>query len=242
MKILAIETSTTLGGVSLMVNGEIKKSYSSKRQKSHSDIIHQYIEQLLSEESISLSDIDYLSVGIGPGSFTGIRVAVNTIKTYSYSLGTPIIVTDSLETLAYQAFLENPKVQATGKITVMMNAFKNMVYFGQFEFANSLPKYIQSPRAIPVKQLQDQLKDESNLVIGDGYTVYKTYIEKNFPNKFLHLSEIEQFPHPSSVAKLSFQKIKNNVQTYDWKSFTPLYLRASEAEENKQGILLIPLT
>lgn len=242
MKILAIESSTTLGGVSHLVNGEIKKSCSSRRQKSHSDIIHQYVDQILVEENLDLKDLNYFAVGIGPGSFTGIRVAVNTIKTYSYVLNIPIVVTDSLETLAYQTFIHHSEKNSLKKITVMMNAFKNMVYLGQFEFHNSMPKYLCEPRAVPVKYLMDYITENETLVVGDGYSTYKTYIEKNYPHRFKFIENIEQYPHPDSVAMLAYEKIKNQVQTYDWKSFTPLYLRASEAEENKQGILLIPLS
>lgn len=242
MKILAIESSTTLGGVSLLVDGEIKQSLNSRRQKSHSDIIHQYIEHIFQNQKMDFSEIDYFAVGIGPGSFTGIRVAVNTVKTFSYVLNKPIIVVDSLESLAYQAFMNSPDLALGKSITVMMNAYKNMVYFGRFEFKNGIPIYLNHPQAIPVKHLSSHIIYENELVVGDGYTTYQTYIEKNISNKLIHLSDLEQYPHPNSVALLAYAKFKNNVTTYDWKSFTPLYLRASEAEENKQGILLIPLS
>ncbi len=117
-----------------------------------------------------------------------------------------------------------------------------MVYFGQFNLENQIPKYVKSAQAIPVKHLHTYLGEELHIVIGDGYTTYQTYIEKNLPNRIRHLSEMEQYPHPDTIALLANLKLKNNAATYDWKSFTPLYLRASEAEENKQGILLIPLS
>ena len=206
------------------------------------DIIHQYIEQVFHNNKSTFSEVDYFAVGIGPGSFTGIRVAVNTVKTFAYVLNKPVITIDSLEAIAFQTFIHSPNFMTSQSLTVMMNAYKNMVYFGRFEFINGVPCYLQAPQAIPVRHLGQFFSNEHEYVVGDGYTTYQTYIEKNFPKQVTHLSELEQYPHPSSVALLAQAKLQNNCTTFDWKSFTPLYLRASEAEENKQGILLIPLS
>lgn len=250
MKILAFESSTLLGGVALLENGKILKEKSSLRQKSHSEVLNQYALDILGESQLNLSDIDAFAVGQGPGSFTGIRVAANIGKTFSYAFKKPLITVDSLTNLAQQYLAQN-------KVLAIINAYKNMVYYGVFEGKDKdgIPKFIKGPSVIPVKNLGDILT-EPMLVIGDGFFDYYDYLMANFkenilrPSKNLdnsqglqmqeHLEKAQEFPTASVLVQLAHQKLLLN-QTNDWNSFLPLYIRASEAEENKQGVVFSPL-
>ncbi|WP_374031537.1 tRNA (adenosine(37)-N6)-threonylcarbamoyltransferase complex dimerization subunit type 1 TsaB [Bdellovibrio bacteriovorus] len=86
MKVLAMETSTAVGGVAIIVDGNIVAEETTLRQKTHSEIISPFTENCLLKAGLKLEDIDVFAVGQGPGSFTGIRVAANAGKTFFLQL------------------------------------------------------------------------------------------------------------------------------------------------------------
>lgn len=234
MKILAIESSTRLGGVAVIVDGVVVAEESTLLQKSHSENISPFIDQCLKKVELSLRDIDAFAVGQGPGSFTGIRVAANAGKTFSYVLNKPLITLDSLILLAEQA--------RGSKIPVLsiINAYKNMVYFGLFDMSGDEPVYLKGPEAIPVRDLKKHVSNEV-IVIGDGWDAYLPYFSDDFKRISVRNPEFIDFPSAKTLGLMAGKRILKG-QVSDWNSFRPLYIRASEAEETKKGILITPLT
>ena len=246
LKVLAIETSTNLGGVSFLEDNLCVFSKSSTAQKSHSELVHQFIESGLNELNWSLNEIDLFATTSGPGSFTGIRVAVNTCKTYSYIFKKPLVGVDSLNTLALQNLpLIKQEGNSSNKIFCAINAYKNMVYYSQYEVIDDklLPsslKLIQGPSVIPVKDLAAVIK-EKTWFLGDGFATYEKYFSTEVKEYLLRNTSLQDFPSSTTLGQLAFDKLTSSQQTFEWNLFTPLYLRASEAEENKKGILYSPL-
>lgn len=248
LKILAIETSTNLGGVSFLHDNEILFTQSSREQKSHSELVHQFIQEGLDTVKWKLSDFDLFAVSSGPGSFTGIRVAVNTGKSYAYVHKKPLIGITSLDCLAQQSLpdflLESRNTsEKINSIFCMINAYKNMVYYAVYSItdAGELAQ-THEPFVIPVKDLHTLIKSNT-WVVGDGYLTYEKYFSPEL-KKFMHRTQSPQdYPTSSCLGQLAYSKFlsANNSSTFEWNLFTPLYLRASEAEENKKGILYSPL-
>lgn len=234
MKVLALETSTSLGGVALIIDGKVVAEESSLRQRSHSENINPFVEQCLQKAQLKLQDIDIFAVGQGPGSFTGIRVAANAGKTYSYICKKPLIAIDTLTLLAQQA----QEIQKP--VLAIINAYKNMVYLGLFDITGAEPRYLIGPSAVPVRELKNYIKSDC-VVVGDGWEAYHEY----FPTELkTYLIRDPRFPDEplASTLGLMAESLAQRGLTLDWKSFTPLYIRASEAEETKKGILITPLT
>lgn len=233
MKILAMETSTLLGGVAVIIDGKTVAEESSVRQKSHSENINPFIDHCLTTAGLKLEDIDAFAVGQGPGSFTGIRVAANAGKTFAYCYNKPLVTIDTLMLLAHQA--------RTSKIPVLsiINAFKNMVYLGLFDVSGDEPRYLKGPEAIPVRELKNHI-DQDCLVVGDGWEAYSEYFPEELKQKCHRDPQLPDHPLASTLGLMAEERVKNNL-TLDWKSFLPLYIRASEAEETKRGVLITPL-
>lgn len=233
MKILAMETSTLLGGVAVVIDGKVAAEETSLRQKSHSEIISPFVANCLEKAQLKLEDIDVFAVGQGPGSFTGIRVAANAGKSFAYAYSKPMVTIDSLMLLAQQA-------KGCGKpVLAIINAYKNMVYLGLFDVSGEEPKYLKGPEAIPVRDLKNQIHTDC-LVVGDGWEAYHEYFPEELKQKF---SRDEKYPDqalPSTLGIMAEARAKKG-QTLDWNLFVPLYIRASEAEETKKGILISPL-
>ncbi|MGZ3770673.1 MAG: tRNA (adenosine(37)-N6)-threonylcarbamoyltransferase complex dimerization subunit type 1 TsaB [Bdellovibrio sp.] len=233
MKVLAMETSTLLGGVAVIIDGQIIAEESSVRQKSHSENINPFIENCLKKVGITLEQIDVFAVGQGPGSFTGIRVAANAGKTFSYCYNKPLVAIDSLMLLA------QPVREIKMPVLSIINAFKNMVYLGLFDNSGPEPKYLKGPEAIPVRDLKNHIHQDC-LVVGDGWEAYNEYFPEELKKKCHRDSRFQDYPSSATLGLMAENRAKNNL-TLDWKSFVPLYIRASEAEETKKGVLITPL-
>ena len=230
--ILALETSTQLGSVAFVEKGRILWETSSARQKSHSETANVFINEGLKALGKSLKDISCVAIGQGPGSFTGIRVAGNIGKTLCYSLQIPFVIVDLLTILAAQVEQKNKPVLS------IINAYKNMVYYGFYDVQQGpVPKTLAGPHVVPVKNIQDILKFGAFTVCGDGFETYKAYFDKNFLNLAHRESHPKDFPQASTLGLIA----ENKTPTLDWKSYLPLYIRASEAEETKKGIVFTPL-
>lgn len=231
---LSCESSTLLGSVAISKDDQILSYIECERQGSHSDVIHGFIDQALKKANLSLNDIDYFCSGIGPGSFTGIRVSLNTIKSLAYSFNKPTLAIDSLKTLAWQ-YNEEKQVS----IVSMINAYKNMVYISTYQKAtDSTLSVVKEPEVVRVQNLENYL-DKPSVVVGDGYLAYEKYFSASLKSKILRPQNPIDFPKADAVAILSFL---NSSGAAHWSKILPIYLRASEAEENLKGIKYQPLS
>ncbi len=227
MILLSAETSTLLRSVSIVKNDQILVEKKSVRQGSHSDHLHATIEQCLNETNLTLEQIDVFCSGIGPGSFTGIRVSLNAMKTYSHIFKKPCLGMDSLTNTAHQAHEKNPGL---GPILVIINAFKNMIYFARFESTKDQMIQVLAPSVVHVKELHIELT-QPHLCLGDGFAAYEKYFKENLSEKLIRNSEFSDNPLSSIISNNHI-----NLKKTTWQDLLPIYLRASEAEENLQGI------
>lgn len=252
MKVLVCETSTLLGSVAVLENGQLLAERKLFRQGSHSDTLNIFIDECLQEAQLSLADIDVFVSGVGPGSFTGLRISLNTIKTFGYIYNKPVWGGNSLYTLAYEnasSVLNNSK---TTLITSMINAYKNMVYIAQYELQYSAQYELKhttqyelqssftlvekkAPQVVRVQELVSFLDQPSHLV-GDGFLAYENYLQKNLdPDRYFRSSDTQDYPTAATLGRLTALP-ENQKLFQSWHTLLPLYLRASEAEENQQGI------
>lgn len=229
---LALETSTAIGSVALFEDTKVLGLKRLRDQRSHSEWLHRSIVETLKENNLSLRQLNELRVGVGPGSFTGIRVSLNSAKSLAYALKLPLAAYSSLETMAHNVS------QSEYPILCMINAYKNMVYAQIFKREGSCLVATQEPGAVSVRDLLGWLPTAHSqfLVLGDGYLHYHKFFSPELSVRFLRpclVSTEIDFP---LAEKMDF-----STQTMDWKTVQPLYIRASEAEENKSGVFFKPL-
>lgn len=229
MKILALETSTPCGGAAVVVDGKIAAEAVTRRQRSHSELLHVFTDQVLREAGLTFGEIDGFAVGLGPGSFTGIRVAANAGRTFAAAFEKPLIAVDTLAQIASRTKDRSRPVLA------LINAFKNMVYFGLFDVSTEDPICLRGPGVLPLAEL-DQLPSGPVTVVGDGWEIAESAIADDRRSLFVRESKPIDETSPGTLGLLAHLRAEKGL-VLSWKAYTPLYLRASEAEENKRGAL-----
>ena len=173
------------------------------------------VSKLIEQSNIKLKDIDLIACDVGPGSFTGIRIGISTIKAIAMSLNVPVVSVTSLEALACN--VQNIDCKT---ICSLIDARNNQVYSGIFDKEyNLLEEYINTI----IKALK---KYEDIVFVGDGTVIHK---------ELLGISDLsyENIIHSKNIGKCAYKKyIENKLDTAD--SIKPLYLRKSQAERMKQ--------
>lgn len=241
MTILACETSTLLGSVAVIKDGNVLCKKELLRQGSHSEMLNTFIAECLTSSDLQLSNIDVFVTGLGPGSFTGLRISLNTIKTLGYVHHKPVWGCDSLLNLAFEnkKNLTNDSFLKSKKITSMINAYKNMVYIAEYDIlklSDSTYELIENKPAQVVRvQELDRFITENTWTVGDGFDVYEKYFSENLKSKCLRLQNSSDHPTAESLGLIA-SIAKNQPLFYTWEKLVPIYLRASEAEEVKAGI------
>ena len=177
--ILAIDASTEACSVALSCGSEVFEEFHLAPRK-HAELLLPLVDSVLQRASIALSNVDAIACSLGPGAFTGLRIAISTAQGLAYAAGIPCIGVSSLETLANQAFEQHSSNYALVSIDARMNE----VYFASFKRAeNNLPQLIDSEQVIAPSNLvlpaeiTDLLRGRTPLDIpvvkvGNGWQVY----------------------------------------------------------------------
>lgn len=231
MIVLVCESSTLLGSVAVFKDSKLIVHKESLRQGSHSDVLNLFVQQVLDEAQIKLAEVDLFVTGIGPGSFTGIRISLNTIKTFAYCHDKPVFAVNSLENLAWQS------PEKSKPIVSMINAYKNMVYIATYKKEGDQLITLKEPEVVRVQNLKLYIT-ENVTVVGDGFTTYNKFFDPAILGFISRDAHPEDEPKALAAQHFVFQ---NNLKTLHWSALLPLYLRASEAEENLKGIRFQPL-
>lgn len=259
MKILAIETSTLLGGIAILDESSGLVTEAKLNVKStHSERLMTEIAHALEKASILADDIDTFAVSIGPGSFTGLRIGLSTVKGFSYATGKPIVAVPTLEALSWNfPFCRYP-------VCTMLDARKKEVYAAVFQWEGEGFTRMIDEMPIRVERLLEyisekflvhgNLKDfacnpplspfskgreggfsaEKIIFTGEGALIYRETIINVMGEKALFPPADKIVPSPANVAYLGLQKAIRG-EFSEPVSLVPFYARKSEAEIKKDG-------
>ena len=221
MKILAIETSSKICSVAILEDNVLIKEKTINDDNTHSIKLMPLIEKIFNETNLKIGDIDLFCSDKGPGSFTGIRIGIATIKAFIDVTQKNGIGISSLEALAYN-------VKKEGIICSLIDAKNDNVYAGLFEHKEG--KYIQIDEFKTdniINILNEYINKEKSIIfVGDGLISYKNCIIEKFGNNAIFEENNEL--NATNIGIAAYNKIKNNKE--ETFSLTPLYLRKSNAE------------
>jgi len=226
MIILACETSTLLGSVALIKDSDVLFEKQLLRQGSHTEILNQFISEGLDVANLKLKDIDCFTTGLGPGSFTGLRISLNTIKSFGYAHNKPVFGVDSLYNLAFlnknliSINHSTDPINQPRRITAMINAYKNMVYIADYEVIKNQVKEIKPPQVVRVQQLE-QFIDQKTWVVGDGFDAYEKYFSESLKQNIIRSENSLDHPTATSLALISILP-ENQKKYFQWNQLQPI--------------------
>lgn len=223
MIILALDTSTAQGGVAVLERDQVLASRTWARRGSHSELLTSEIEKCLADAGRTVRDVERIALGHGPGSFTGIRVAVNAARTLAYTLSIPVAVFETGEILA-----ANVPRSALPPVA-LVNAQKNAVFASRFERDGDEWKQAGATTMVEADGLE-KIVTSPHLCVGDGFdALFPTLTPTLIPN-LIRDAKVSDFPSPEALGRLAW-KTRDTRPPLVWKDVQALYIRASGAEE-----------
>ncbi|MDD2627463.1 MAG: tRNA (adenosine(37)-N6)-threonylcarbamoyltransferase complex dimerization subunit type 1 TsaB [Clostridia bacterium] len=246
-KILAVDTSTKVANVTIKNNGFILDE-TINNEITHSEKLLPLIDKVLKEVGLNVSNLNVLACVLGPGSFTGIRIGIATIKAFANILKLPVFGVSSLELLAYKDFSDKPDL-----ILALIDSRNNRAYYGLFEVEyikhnnniipviknvvplNNMPiedilifvndvikqKYNENSKLLITGELVEDLKEQINDVLTLSSLVIRN-------NSLSSNTLIEMYENYKSLDNL-------NNYMYNYLDLDALYVRPSSAERLKNN-------
>lgn len=222
MRILAIETSTMLGGIAIVDDDGLISEIRLNVSVEHSERLVPEIEHILKSSGLSIHDIDAFAVSAGPGSFTGLRVGMATVKGLSFASGKPVVAVSTLEAMAWNfPYSKYP-------VCPVLDARRNQVFMALYRWKDGDFMTLKGPSVIGREEFIDLIRsivnNESVILTGNGYHFYRG------KDQFLIPPGHQLVPSPANVGFLGLRLAKEQKFS-DHLKLIPLYLRRSQAEE-----------
>ena len=227
MLILAFESSAKAASVALVQDDKLVAQSMQCSALTHSCTLLPMAEDMMKNCGITLEKVDVIACAHGPGSFTGIRIGVATVKGLAWAAEKPCVGVSTLESMAWHG------VAAGGVICPVMDARRNQVYNALFEVRNGTPIRLTPDRAISLEDLGKELVAlrQNVTLVGDGCSITSAYLNAN------------QIPYTCLPSNLEFQSAwgvamaAKDKPAGDSASLLPVYLRLSQAERERQARL-----
>lgn len=221
--VLAVETSTMTSSVALVRHGEVIAERSVKTRRGHASKLLPMIDAVLTDGGIEIAEVDLIAVPIGPGSFTGIRIGISTMKAIAWARSIPMVGVSSLETLA----------AGTGRagqtVVPVLDARKGEVFCAVYTLDEQgipfpgMPPIAASPQTV-LERVREHLDGREALFVGDGIRCYF--------DLFAHLPCLApewDLIRGVTMANLGRVHFLRNGSAAN-PAVQPLYLRRSDAE------------
>ena len=230
MKLLAIESSGLVASAAVFADDTIVAEFTVNNKQTHSQTLLPMIDQVVTMSGIDLKEIDAIATTSGPGSFTGLRIGAATAKGLGLALHKPIVPITTLEALAFRL------AGREGNICPMMDARRQQVYTGIYEFDGNELRVLEDQMAVSIEELGEKLKQYSRPVVflGDGVPVFrKRLVTEIMPESDLHFAPASMNrQRAASVGSLAIRYYEEG-KTETAVEHQPDYLRVSQAERER---------
>lgn len=229
IKILALDSTADVSTVAVCEGDRLLSEITVNTGNTHSEALLPTVEQALKLADVTVNDIDMFACSTGPGSFTGVRIGVATVKGMAYGKNKPCVPVSTLEALAYNLS------GLSGIICPVMNARRSQVYNALFECESGQLTRLCADRAISIQELDTELADIEKPIYlcGDGYDVTLCGLKATKPE---YVPIRYRYQSAYSVAQIAIKKYENGEAVSDIE-LVPVYLRPSQAERERQAKL-----
>ena len=215
MKVLAFDTSSKALSLAVLEDKQLLAETTINIKKNHSITLMPAIDFLMASLDLTPKDLDRIVVAEGPGSYTGLRIAVATAKTLAHTLNIELVGMSSL-----LALLPN---QEEGLVVPLMDARRNNVYAGFYEHAQPVFPEAHLSFAEVLEQVLEQVKDVDQVTFVGEVGAFVEQIQEQLPQANYQ----ETLPNAANLALWAWDKEADSLH-----DFVPNYLKRVEAEEN----------
>lgn len=218
MKILGIDTSTSVAAVALMDENKLIGEMTLNDKKTHSQKLMVLIDNLLTLSETKLSDLDAIAVAVGPGSFTGLRIGITTAKALAHPLNIKVIEVSSLEALANN-------MMTSYLVCPMMDARRNTVFTGLYS-----DEVLIADDQLEITDILSRIStfEQETIFLGDGAVKHQDLIKETLGENALIAPKHLSLSSASSLCEVALSKHSNSGVRYD--DVHVNYLRKSQAE------------
>ena len=225
MKILGIDTSTPIGSIALIDGDNLVAEHTLNIVQAHSSRLMPAIDSVLKWGDITVDDLEGCAVGIGPGSFTGIRIGVATIKSLCYALDKPIVGVSTLEAIAYNLRWAN------GVICPLLDARRSEIYGTVFRGGSEWQR-LSEDLCLSIDAFLDRLGEATAQrsvpttfnFVGDGLLTYGNTVRERLGENAHFADPIFNVPRGATIAQLGAQRLQHGESDSYW-TLVPNYVR-----------------
>lgn len=218
MLLLSVDSSAKASTAALLADGELLCEYTQNQNKTHSVKMLPMIERMLSDVDVAISDVDVFACGVGPGSFTGVRIGVATVRGFAKTLNKPCVPVNSLEILA------NHAPYFPGTVFALVSARENECYCAAYEKGEE----VLAPCVMTVEEIAAQTKGKQVLFVGDGAEANQEKFKELAPDCVMATGR-QNVISAASLGEIALKKLTREPAG-TCESLIPLYLRKSQAE------------
>jgi tRNA threonylcarbamoyladenosine biosynthesis protein TsaB len=228
--LLAVDTATNACSVAIWKEHRLVVEDTNVTRQTHSRHLLSMIEKALSIAKIELSDLNGFIVTKGPGSFTGLRIGISTIKGLAKAINKPLIGISYLKCLAQQSAVTN------GLVCAMIDARRGELYYALYRFDDSKIKVVIPESVGPLSNLVEKI-EENCLFIGNGVYENREGLRKKLGPKALFAPDFQHILRAETIIWAG-QKQLENGRRENVGSFVPEYIRKSDAQINLANLKL----
>jgi len=228
MRLLALDTSTFVGTVAVTQDGELLAEWSASVRATHGETLLPHVSRVLELSGVALGELDCIAVGIGPGSFTGVRIGVATAKGLALALQKPIVGISSLLTLARGIS------SGAGWRVPVLDAHKGEVYCAAYALddAGELVERVAPFHALPdqaARRLRASAGDQPLWLAGNGLGKYGEAFTGPLGAPFARAPSFCDVPRAACLAHEALARLARSGPD-DLAGLEPMYLRGSDAK------------
>lgn len=194
------------------------------RKETHARHVMTMAEEALTQLDWGFDDLTHLAVSCGPGSFTGLRIGISSVKGIALALNLPVFRVPTLELLVYQTW------SWQGVVVPMIDARRKEVYFGAYRWEKGRLAVVMPPSVGPPESAVADI-EEPVLLLGNGATAYRGVLRDCLGERAHFSAKVWNTPHAMTAA-LALVSGNWPLASVSAAEVVPIYLRKSDAEVN----------
>lgn len=228
MKILAVDTSTSVAAVALSDDHKLIAEQIENTKMTHSAKLMTMVDQILHVAEIDIADVDVFAVATGPGSFTGLRIGIAAVKGLAAVHQKQIAAISTLENLA------NNFLYCTKLVCPLLDARNRQVYAAAYDTQSGIPVETIEIASYPIENFIKRVKAEAQdvLFLGNAAYLYEDLIKEKLGNRAVFAPESALEQRASTLCSIARRYAKEN-KLHSYAEVIPTYYKASQPEREE---------